>query len=206
MGGSTICMQSLIISGYYHWYLGMTRQHFQLSTQWTYQACQLDCEGTSLLVFRLKLLSGEIRVISNPLQTREEGLVTSVSWGVVWIMSKKAYPLCSGCLLLPCVRMRCRGKAMLSRVCVCVCVGQKKIKNASSRVARTFKDIILNEKQPVISYWNVLYLTQGSSFHCYFSYFLLLVSWLHPFWNRTWYWRSANAQENIHEYTLVFNF
>ena len=82
-------------------------------------------------------------------------------------------------------------------VCVCECVSKKKIKNASSRVARTFKDIILNEKQPVKSYWNILYLTQGSSFHCYFNYFLLLVSWLHPFWNRTWYLRSANAQENI---------
>ena len=37
-----------------------------------------------------------------------------------------------------------------------VCVSGKKLfKIASSRVARAFKDIKLNEKQPTESYWNV---------------------------------------------------
>ena len=89
---------------------------------------------------------------------------------------------------------------MPSCLCACVC-GQKIFKNASSRVARAFKDVKLNEKQPTESYWNVYILdtSQGGSFHCYFSYFLLSVSWLHPFRNRMWYLRSANqlrAREN----------
>jgi len=43
------------------------------------------------------------------------------------------------------------------------------------------------------SHWNVSVpdTSQGSSFCRYFSYFLLLVSWLHPFLNCTWYLRSA---------------
>ena len=58
--------------------------------------------------------------------------------------------------------MHSRGKAMLLCVCmcvcvcVCVCVSAKIVfKNASSRVARAFKDVKLNEKQPTESYWNV---------------------------------------------------
>ena len=77
-------------------------------------------------------------------------------------------------------------------VCVCVCVlcvcvcWQKIFKIASSRVARAFKDVKLNEKQPTESYWNInkFYVpdpSQGGSFCRYFSYFLLSVSWLHPF-------------------------
>ena len=46
-----------------------------------------------------------------------------------------------------------------------------------------FTDVKLNEKQPNESYWNVYVpdTSQGSSFHSYFSYSLLSVSWLHPF-------------------------
>ena len=71
------------------------------------------------------------------------------------------------------VQLQCR------RVCVRVCVSKKKIfKNASSRVARAFKDVILNEKQPTESYWNISVpdTSQGGSFRHYFSYFLLSVS------------------------------
>ena len=78
------------------------------------------------------------------------------------------------------------------------------------------------------NYWNI---SQGSSFRCYIVYFLLLVSWLHPFWNRMWYLQSANQLHHMklqaypesiwlvwhvhneeargvtifHEYTLVVN-
>lgn len=40
-----------------------------------------------------------------------------------------------------------RGKVMPSCLYVCVCVsGEKKLKNTSSRVAKAFKDVLLNEK------------------------------------------------------------
>ena len=45
-------------------------------------------------------------------------------------------------------------------VCVCACVGQKLLKNALSGVARAFKDVIFNEKQPTESIGMFLYLTQ----------------------------------------------
>jgi len=72
---------------------------------------------------------------------------------------------------------------------------KKYLKNTTSRVARAFKDNkLLNEKLPTESYWNVYVsdISQGGSFHRYFSYFLLSVSWLHPFRNHTWYLQSAN--------------
>ena len=62
--------------------------------------------------------------------------------------------------------MRSRGKTMPSFLCVCVCVGKKIFQNTSSRVARAFKDVILNEKQPTESYWNVYVpdTSRGNSF------------------------------------------
>ena len=65
--------------------------------------------------------------------------------------------------------------------------------NASSRVARAFKDVKLNEKQPTESYWNVYVpdTSQGGSFRRYFSYFLSLVSWFHAFQNCMWHLWSA---------------
>jgi len=44
-----------------------------------------------------------------------------------------------------------------------VCVGQKIFRNASSRVASAFKDVILNENQPTESHWNVSYPTQDKA-------------------------------------------
>jgi len=87
-------------------------------------------------------------------------------------------------LVTPRVRVRSRGKAMPS--CLSVCVWAK---NISSSVAREFKDVKLNEKQPT-EYVYVPDTGQGGSFCCYFSYFLLSVSWLHPFQNCTWYLRQ----------------
>ena len=76
-------------------------------------------------------------------------------------------------------------------VCVCVCVSVKKIlNNTSSNIAKAFKDVILNEKQSTLDHFCTCHKSRWF-FWCYFSYFLLLVSWLHPFWNRTWYLRSA---------------
>ena len=46
--------------------------------------------------------------------------------------------------ILPRVHMHSRGKAMPSCLCVCVCVLIGK-KNASSRVAKVFTDVIINE-------------------------------------------------------------
>ena len=44
------------------------------------------------------------------------------------------------------------GVKQCRRVCVCVCVSKKIFENASSRVARAFKDLKLNEKLPMESY------------------------------------------------------
>jgi len=79
-------------------------------------------------------------------------------------------------------RMHNKGEAM--PFCLCVCVGKKYWKNASSRAARTarvLEDVILNKKKKnkktTESHWNVSVpdTSQGSSFCRYFSYFLLLV-------------------------------
>jgi len=83
---------------------------------------------------------------------------------------------------------------MPSSLCMCVCRQKKILTNASSRVARAFTDVKLNEKQPTESYLK-LYVpdtSQGGFFRHHFSYFLLSVSWLHPFQNHTWYLWSAN--------------
>jgi len=55
---------------------------------------------------------------------------------------------------------------------VCVSVGQKILKNTSSRVAKASKDVILTYKQSLEHIGMFLYLIQGSSFRHYFSYFL----------------------------------
>ena len=67
-------------------------------------------------------------------------------------------------------------------LCAYVSVGKRILKNTLSRVAKTVEEIILDEKIKE-SHWiiSVPDTIQGSSFCHYFSYFLLSVSWLHPF-------------------------
>ena len=69
--------------------------------------------------------------------------------------------------------MRSGGKAMPS----CVCCPKKIFKIASNRVTRAFKDVILNEKQPTKSYWNVYVpdISQGGFFQL-----LPIISFLAP--------------------------
>jgi len=64
-------------------------------------------------------------------------------------------------------------------LCLCVCLSV--CLSAASRVAKAFKDV-LNEKQSTESQWNVSVpdTSPGDSFHHYFNYFLLSVSWF-PF-------------------------
>ena len=53
-----------------------------------------------------------------------------------------------------------------------VCLSAKiSLKNATSRVAKAFKDVLLNEKKSAELHWNVSVpdTSQGGSFHCYFS-------------------------------------
>ena len=65
--------------------------------------------------------------------------------------------------------------------------GKKVSKNTSNRISMAFADIILSEKQSNYHIGTFLYLiSQGGSFCLYFSYFLLLVSWLPPFQRCTW--------------------
>ena len=64
-----------------------------------------------------------------------------------------------------------------------------RFKNASSRVAMHLKMLNSMKNNQRNHIGTFMYLTQvGSSFRCYFSYFLLSVSWLHPFRNHTWYY------------------
>ena len=70
-------------------------------------------------------------------------------------------------------------------ICMCVCVGQKILKNASSMVAKAFTDVLIIS---VIRLGRFCTWYKSRWFLChYFSDFLLSVSWLHPFQNRTWY-------------------
>ena len=58
---------------------------------------------------------------------------------------------------------------------LCLCLSAR----ASSRVAKMFTDKFQTNHNHIMTF--VPETSQGSSFHRYFSYFLLSVSWLHPF-------------------------
>ena len=97
----------------------------------------------------------------------------------------------------------CRGKAMHSCLCVCVCcvfVGKEILKNASSEVAKAFTDVSQRKTISIIRIahfctWciSVPDASPDSSLQCYFSYFLLLSMW------------PCSLTENISECRFVYH-
>ena len=75
-------------------------------------------------------------------------------------------------------------------VSLCVCQQKRILKDSSSRVAKAFKDVILNENNQQNHIGTFVYLIQvkAALFCRYFSY---SVYWLHPFRNRMWQLWSA---------------
>ena len=70
----------------------------------------------------------------------------------------------------------CACAAGVKQCLSCLCV-HLSAKIASSRLAKAFTDVTLNANKIKHSVPDA---SPGSSFRCYFRYFLLSVSWLHP--------------------------